>query len=580
MESNVDSCDNDGKHRKRMKKLLNSIQEQLDFFFGNANLHHDRFMRKEIEENEGGFISLETLLKFNSLKKIVSEKPLLVKAIENSPKLQLNEDKTKVKRIAPLPPLNQNEVDSRTVYVDQLHGYCDHTWIKQVFSTCGKVEYISLPRYKHDNSIKGFAFVEFSIKEEAEKACRILNTAEGGKSKGRKKQSLDKDTTADPSTTATPTKSRRRRSVSVSESEIENKPSLKRKRSASECSDGSPSKMKRKRKASMEERSLSEIKDKVLHVTDKRNEKPPENKHANETLDQNKTTGTTDTKDDGDENKDLKKKSKKNRKHKQKDKHQKEILVAPMYVISKKEWTTLKNKYKKLQADEYRKLKHNIRIIKSERVRRKEIKMIFNEEHLVDDKKVTKSNITKDVRSSELKIKDGIKETDSKNKESRDEKERHSNKSSTDAGKMENKASDSKQVLNEDAKENKLTVNKEKCMKKQDLVPGTVARITTTDDKLTKDIIRKTLSSIADVAYVDFLTGAQKGYVRFKSVGMRNIAMGTSDEMKESWNFKIDKLKEDDETVYLQKALEDQQKRYQLNAKKKKKREERGMVKV
>ena len=31
----------------------------------------------------------------------------------------------------------------------------------------------SLPRYKHDNKIKGFAFIEFANAEEAERACKV-----------------------------------------------------------------------------------------------------------------------------------------------------------------------------------------------------------------------------------------------------------------------------------------------------------------------------------------------------------------------------------------------------------------------
>ena len=49
----------------------------------------------------------------------------------------------------------------------------DHDWIKKQFSSCGKVAYVSLPKYKTTGDIKGFAFVEFESKEGAEAACAV-----------------------------------------------------------------------------------------------------------------------------------------------------------------------------------------------------------------------------------------------------------------------------------------------------------------------------------------------------------------------------------------------------------------------
>ena len=50
----------------------------------------------------------------------------------------------------------------------------DHDWLKSIFSTCGTVSYISLPKYKHNNQVKGFAFIEFTTSEEAQKACQVF----------------------------------------------------------------------------------------------------------------------------------------------------------------------------------------------------------------------------------------------------------------------------------------------------------------------------------------------------------------------------------------------------------------------
>lgn len=46
-----------------------------------------------------------------------------------------------------------------------------------MFGKCGNVVYVSIPRYKSTGDPKGFAFVEFETKEQAEKAIEVSNGA-------------------------------------------------------------------------------------------------------------------------------------------------------------------------------------------------------------------------------------------------------------------------------------------------------------------------------------------------------------------------------------------------------------------
>lgn len=65
------------------------------------------------------------------------------------------------------PKIKQN-VDECTIYVERIKPDATHEWLSTIFSKFGKVAYVSLPRYKHNRLIKGFAFVEFEKESEAQ----------------------------------------------------------------------------------------------------------------------------------------------------------------------------------------------------------------------------------------------------------------------------------------------------------------------------------------------------------------------------------------------------------------------------
>lgn len=108
------------------------------------------------------------------MKKLTTDSKLIARALKNSSVVEVNLEKDKVRRLHPIgdPP---NDEESRTVYVELLPKRVSHNWIERVFSKCGKVVYISLPRFKKTGDPKGFAFVEFEKVDQAQKAIEMLN---------------------------------------------------------------------------------------------------------------------------------------------------------------------------------------------------------------------------------------------------------------------------------------------------------------------------------------------------------------------------------------------------------------------
>jgi lupus La protein len=77
------------------------IAERLGFFFSDANLRMDKFLRNIVLNAEtGGFVPIESLLKFNTIKTISTDPSDIIAAVEkvNEISLKLNDDKTAIAR--------------------------------------------------------------------------------------------------------------------------------------------------------------------------------------------------------------------------------------------------------------------------------------------------------------------------------------------------------------------------------------------------------------------------------------------------------------------------------------------------
>lgn len=118
-------------------------------------------------------------MEFNKIKAFTQTESELGAAITNSNLLELSEDKTKVRRKEPFVPLNPQDVEARTIYIEKLPSTASHEWVKKVFSKFGQVNYVSLPRYQKSRKIKEFAFIEFDSSESVEKAIEEFQKFNG-----------------------------------------------------------------------------------------------------------------------------------------------------------------------------------------------------------------------------------------------------------------------------------------------------------------------------------------------------------------------------------------------------------------
>ena len=196
------------------------IREQLEFYFSDSNLSKDRFLLNEIKTNSkdgcktinpkatSGLCShiffhfflfidvdLKLFLKFNKIISLSSNVEEIAEAVRCSSFLQLDESGKMVKRRVEYVPPSQVDMDNRTVYAvnrsKSLQPSCrpldrsfldlfkenvfgDAETIKRHFSKHGKVAYVSVPKFKTSNQMKGFAFVEFEDQSSADACIKVI----------------------------------------------------------------------------------------------------------------------------------------------------------------------------------------------------------------------------------------------------------------------------------------------------------------------------------------------------------------------------------------------------------------------
>ena len=156
---------------KENESTISKLQRQMEFYFGDSNLHNDKFLLNLLKQNQKGFIDLTIFLNFNKVKKILAEIPsldlklkTLQQAISASSLLKLNKEENKVRRKVGFNPFS-NKNDKRVVYVENFPEKTNHEVLAKIFSKCGEVLHVSIPKYSETHAPKGFAFIEFKVKK-------------------------------------------------------------------------------------------------------------------------------------------------------------------------------------------------------------------------------------------------------------------------------------------------------------------------------------------------------------------------------------------------------------------------------
>lgn len=189
--------------------VTKAVAERLKFFFSDANVRADAFLRKELLHGSNpGHVDIETLLKFNSIKQHTTDPAVVAAAAKTlSDQLVLAEDAKSIARVTPFTMKMMDDNIPLSLYVTNVATTDDEKYapttmkeVRALFEPYGEVTLVKL-RFKRNGEGKsvaaGGAFVEFATKEELAKAAEETLTKKDGEVVEAKKKLTVGDNTVE-----------------------------------------------------------------------------------------------------------------------------------------------------------------------------------------------------------------------------------------------------------------------------------------------------------------------------------------------------------------------------------------------
>ena len=97
------------------EKEKDDIKNQIEYYLSDKNLEGDQFFNDLISKDKDGYLDLQYILQCNLIKKNKWTKEQIIESLKNSENVEINENKTRIRRKGnkPLPPLDENKLLTR-----------------------------------------------------------------------------------------------------------------------------------------------------------------------------------------------------------------------------------------------------------------------------------------------------------------------------------------------------------------------------------------------------------------------------------------------------------------------------------
>lgn len=126
--------------------LMGRIVAQVEFYFSDANVAKDKFLLKHIRRNKEGYVSLKLVSSFKKVKQLTKDWRVVSYSLKKSSKIQINDLGTKIRRVDPLPDLEEVPVTCAVLALALPLSKPSIQSVSELFSSCGDIAFIRVVR--------------------------------------------------------------------------------------------------------------------------------------------------------------------------------------------------------------------------------------------------------------------------------------------------------------------------------------------------------------------------------------------------------------------------------------------------
>lgn len=102
----------DSKKSQSIQRIdLEAIKKQVEYYFSDSNLRRDKFFQELISQNSEGYVPVDAIMRCRRIRNLNASAPMLVESLQSSSEVELNSEKTGIRRVdnRPPPPLQQSQ---------------------------------------------------------------------------------------------------------------------------------------------------------------------------------------------------------------------------------------------------------------------------------------------------------------------------------------------------------------------------------------------------------------------------------------------------------------------------------------
>ena len=174
------------------EELKLKVKTQIEYYFSDENLLKDSFLLKHINRNKQGYVSLKLVASLRKIKSLTKDWEVVLEAVTTSDLLDVNAEKTKIRRKAPPPQIDMSHVNKTLVATNLSEENATVNQLEQIFGRYGGILHvrilqpgkavpIDVKKYKslHPDIGKQLcAIVEYDTVEAANTAQQKLDTSQ------------------------------------------------------------------------------------------------------------------------------------------------------------------------------------------------------------------------------------------------------------------------------------------------------------------------------------------------------------------------------------------------------------------